>query len=146
MPRFLSPEWAAAFDAALGGVALPQPDDAGLVAAGGHFTVVQEVHGAPDGTIVVRLAAADGSLHLSIGDEPPLDGLEATGPARPADVTLSLSYEDAVALAKGELMTADALTAGRIKVRGDLSVLVASQRMLAAAQPHLTAVTATTTY
>ena len=140
MPRFLSPEWAAAFDAALAGVTVPPPgDDAGLAAADGRFTVVQEVRGVPDGDVTVVLRAADGSLHVSV--EPGIGQAEAHG-----DVAIALTYEDAVLLSRGELAAAEALTAGRIRVRGDLSVLVAGQQMLAAAQPHVQALAADTTY
>jgi hypothetical protein len=140
MPQFLSPEWVAAFDAALDGVTVPGPgEDAGLAAVDGRFTVIQEVHGAPDGDVTVALTVSDGSLHLSRPDSG-RPGAEA------ADVAISLSYEDAVALSKGELMAAEALTAGRIRVRGDLSVLVASQQMLASAQPYVQALASDTTY
>ena len=140
MPQFLSPEWVAAFDAALAGVKVPGPgEDAGLAALDGEFTVIQEVHGGPSGDLTVALTVSDGSLHLSLPDgEPP--GAEA------ADVAISLSYEDAVALSQGELVAAEALTAGRVRVRGDLSVLVASQQMLASAQPYVQALAADTTY
>jgi putative sterol carrier protein len=140
MPQFLSPEWVAAFDAALAGVTVPGPgDDAGLAAIDGRFTVIQEVHGAPTGGLTVALTVSDGTLHLS-RHEDHQPGEEA------ADVVISLSYEDAVALSKGELVAAEALTAGRVRVRGDLSVLVASQQMLASAQPYVQALTADTTY
>ena len=140
MPQFLSPEWVAAFDAALAGVTVPGPgDDAGLAAVDGRFTVIQEVHGGPTGDVTVALTVRDGTLHLSLPD-PDQPGAEA------ADVAISLAYEDAVALSKGELVAAEALTAGRVRVRGDLSVLVASQQMLASAQPYVQALTADTTY
>lgn len=140
MPQFLSPEWVAAFDAALDGVTVPGPgDDAGLAAVDGRFTVIQEVRGAPGGDVTVALTVSDGALHLSLSPDQQLA-------ADAADVAISLSYEDAVALSKGELVAAEALTAGRIRVRGDLSVLVASQQMLASAQSHVRALTADTTY
>ncbi|HEY1466015.1 MAG TPA: hypothetical protein VGF11_03090 [Acidimicrobiales bacterium] len=54
MPRFLSPEWVDAFDAALQGVALPgMGEDAGIAAADGRFTVAQQVHGGPDGEVTL---------------------------------------------------------------------------------------------
>jgi putative sterol carrier protein len=61
-------------------------------------------------------------------------------------VTIVLSYEDAARLSTGELQAADAITAGRIRVRGDLSVLVAGQAMLVAAQAHIRPLAADTTY
>jgi putative sterol carrier protein len=140
VPQFLSPEWVAAFDAALAGVKVPGPgEDAGLAALDGDFTVLQEVHGGPTGDLTVALTVSDGSLHLSLPVGEP-SGAEA------ADVAISLSYEDAVALSKGELVAAQALTEGRVRVRGDLSVLVASQQMLASAQPYVQALAADTTY
>jgi putative sterol carrier protein len=86
----------------------------------------------------VALTVSDGTLHLSLRDDPGADAA--------ADVAISLSYEDAVSLSKVELVAAEALTAGRVRVRGDLSVLVASQQMLASAQPYVRALTADTTY
>jgi hypothetical protein len=140
VPRFLSPEWAAAFDAALDDVIVPGPGpDAGLAALSGTFTVSQEVRGGPDGDVTVVLQVDAGTLHLTV--RPGLGHDDPRG-----DVALSLAYEDAAALSRGELAAAEALTAGRIRVRGDLSVLVASQQMLAAAQPYVQALSAETTY
>jgi len=139
MPRFLSPEWVAAFDTALDGVRVPGPgDDAGLGALDGTFTVAQQVRGTPDGDLTLLLAVSDGSLHLTLAG--------AGDPEPSADVSVALSYEDAAAMSAGALSPAEALTAGRIRVRGDLSVLVASQQMLAAARPHVQDLAATTTY
>lgn len=141
MPRFLSPEWVAAFNAALSDVTIAGPgDDAGLAAKDGRFTVVQEVRGGPDGDLTVVLSVIDGALRMSIVT----DGVEPE--VTRSDVSIALTYDDDVALSKGELSAAEALTAGRIRVRGDLSVLVASQQMLAAAQPYVRALTEDTTY
>jgi hypothetical protein len=139
VPRFLTAEWVAAVNGALDGVRLPAPGpDGGLAAADGRFTVAQEVRGTPDGDRVLVLQVADGALTLRID---PVDG-----PGPTADVTIALDYADAVALSKGELSTAEALTAGRIRVRGDLSVLAAGQELLRAARDHTRAVDAATTY
>ncbi|MGD0883121.1 MAG: SCP2 sterol-binding domain-containing protein [Acidimicrobiales bacterium] len=139
MPRFLTAEWVAAFNASLDGIRLPPPrPDAGLVAADGRFSVAQEVHGAPDGDLVLVLRVADGALTLGTG---PADGSDG-----PVDVTITLDYDDAVALSKGELSAAEALTAGRIRVRGDLSVLAAGQEQLRAAREHTRSLDADTTY
>ena len=139
MPRFLSPEWVDAFDAALDGVVLPEPgEDAGIAASRGRFTVAQDVHGGPDGDVTVLLTAEAGSLRVALAD--------GSDPDPRADVTIILSYQDAAALSTGELRAAEAITAGRIKVRGDLSVLAAGQAMMVAAQPHIQALAAGTTY
>ena len=142
MARFLSEEWADQFNAALVGVDLPGPDpEAGLAAADGHFSVAQEVRGAPDGDVRLLLRAEGGSLEISVE---PLGAGEPEGDRR-AGVTIALSYEDAAALSQGELTAADALNGGRVRVRGDLAVLVAGQRLLAAAQREV-AGRLTTTY
>ncbi len=86
------------------------------------------------------LQAADGTLTFSLrplGESPPTDEV---------DVTIALGYTDAVALSRGELSPAEALTGGRIRVRGDLSVLVAGQELLTTAREHTRAVDAETTY
>jgi hypothetical protein len=149
--RFLSPAWAEEFNAALEGVAVPGPGpEAGLGATGGRFTVVQEIHGTPDGDVRLTLRVDDGALHL---DLQPDDGGHPQGPAGTApsdggrtDVTIALSYEDAAAMSKGELTPAEALNTGRIRVRGDLSVLVAAQEMLNAARTSTQQVSASTSY
>ena len=139
MPRFLSPEWVDAFDAALQGVVLPDPgEDPGIAASDGRFTVAQAVHGGPDGEVTLLLTADAGSLRMALVD--------GAGPDVRPDVTIVVSYQDAAALSTGELRAADAITAGRIKVRGDLSVLAAGQAMLVAAQPHIQSLAAATTY
>ncbi len=152
MARFLSSSWAAEVNAALESAGGCGSDpEGGLATVDGTFTVVQEVRGAPDGDVRVILRVTDGAMELSLeeaahvpdvadhgGDEP--DGREP-------DVTIVTSYDDAVAMSKGELAPAEALNAGRIRVRGDLSVLVAAQQMLMAARAHTQAVlSSTTTY
>lgn len=139
MPRFLTPEWVAAVNAALDGVTLPEPGpEAGLAAADGRFTVAQEVRDTPDGDVRLVLRAAEGAIALELR---PLDASEV-----PAEVTIALGYEDAAALSAGRLSPAEALTAGRIRVRGDLSVLAAGQDLLAAAREYTRALDAATTY
>ena len=54
-----------------------------------------------------------------------------------SNVTVVLAYADALAIARGELHPADALAAGRVRVRGELSVLVAGQAILNAASAAL---------
>jgi len=143
VPRFLTPAWVEGFNAALVGVELPPPGpDAGLAAADGQFSVAQEVRGTPDGDVRLVLRTADGTLALAVGPlgDRPVDG------ADPVDVTIALGYDDAAALAQGHLSTAEALTAGRVRVRGDLSVLVAGQELLSAAREHTRTLDAETTY
>jgi putative sterol carrier protein len=130
MARFLSPEWVAELNAALEGVPLPDPGpDAGLAMADGHVTVVQEVHGTPDGDVRLVMRIDAGAVHLSLGADPDQDD----GDPAPT-VTIAISYQDAAAMSQGELSPAEALNAGRIRVRGDLAALAASQQVLIGAR------------
>jgi len=51
--------------------------------------------------------------------------------------TMVLGYAEALAMARGDLDPADALAAGRVRVRGDLAALVAGQEVLAQAAARL---------
>jgi hypothetical protein len=146
MARFLSPLWVEELNAALEGAVLPDPaPDAGPALVEGKVTVVQDVHGSPDGDVrlVMRIEAGTIRLHLAAGPGRTGDGSgDDSGDA--ANVTIALSYEDAAAMSKGELTPAEALNAGRIRVRGDLSALAASQQLLSAARSGAGALPPTT--
>lgn len=137
MARYLSPEWVQNFDAALGALDLSEAIAAAasgsLAAADGAFTVAQVVSGVPSDVsagqeVRVVLTVAEGRAHLAFDP----DGPSGTAPAT-ATATIALGYADALALALGRLDPADALAAGRVRVRGDLAALVAGQQVLAAA-------------
>jgi hypothetical protein len=149
MARFLTQEWIDEFNAALDGVVLEHPGTNDEHATGKRdFVVVEEVHDAPDGDLRVTLHADGGRLRLSRAD-PPGSGDSSDGGSRDdegADVTIVLCYRDAVALSAGELTPAEAVGAGRIRVRGDLAVLASAHSMLDAARERTAGVSATTTY
>ena len=130
MVRFLSDEWVGAFNAALMGVELTEvADGSSIRAESGRFSVEQDVTGVPGraesaGPLRVLLSVEAGTVTLSATD----------GEAEAhADVVVTLSYEDAAALSRGELDPTQALGTGRVHVRGDLSVLVAGQGILSSA-------------
>lgn len=133
MARFLSPGWVEEWNVAL--ESRPSPDqepDTGPAMPVGLVTVVQEVHGAPEGDIRLVMTIDDGSVHFELGAAAGADGEEAggrDGPGAVADVTIVVAYDDAAAMSRGTV-PAQALTAGLIRVRGDLSVLVATQQVL----------------
>jgi hypothetical protein len=143
MARYLSPEWVQSFDAALSALDLSDAVAAAatgsLAAADGAFSVAQLVSGVPadvagggegsESEVSVVLSVAEGRAHLA------LDGDGAL--AARATATIALGYADALALALGRLDPADALAAGRVRVRGDLAALVAGQEVLAAAATRL---------
>jgi hypothetical protein len=148
--RFLSQEWARQYNETLAGTMGPAPDpDAGLAAADGRFTVAQEVRGTPDGDVRLLVVADAGELRFEVG---PLDGADhrpdvgGDGAEGAADVTIVVSYADAAAMSRGELTPAEALNGGRIRVRGDLSVLVAGQRLVEDARRRVEALAEVTTY
>ena len=141
MPRYLSPEWVQAFNAALAGLDLREAIAAAgagsLTASGGTFRIAQIVTGspggAPDGTV-----SADGTVSTLLTVEDGRITLETAPPgSRGADVTIVVSYDDAFAIARGALDPADALAAGRVRIRGELAVLVAGQTVLNAAAAAL---------
>ena len=65
----------------------------------------QIVTGGPDGEVCTTLRVCDGHLTMSAGDD------------ADAEVTVRLSWDDAVAMAAGELATTDASAAGRVRIR-----------------------------
>jgi hypothetical protein len=132
MPRFLTSAWVDELNAALEGVSLPDHGpDAGLAMSDGRVTVVQEVHGTPDGDVRLVMTIDADTVHLELDVDPQRAGAAGTEPAQPApNVTIVLSYADAAAMSQGQLTPAEALNAGRIRVRGDLATLAASQQML----------------
>ena len=134
MARFLSGAWIDAFNEAVAGVeVLPPGADAGLATRDGAFALCQVVTGGPDDEVRTTLSVRDGRARMTPGD----DG---------ADVTIRLSWDDAVAMAGGSLAPGEAIAAGRVRVRGDLSVLAEAQVVLAALAPHLEALRASTDY
>jgi len=139
--RFLTPEWIAGFNAALAGVELTDLGAGSVRAASGRWRVEQAVSGVPGRSV------EDGPLRVVLCVEPDRISLAEAGPSdEPADVVIALGYEDAAAVARGELDPAQALAAGRVRVRGDLSVLVAGQAVLAAAAARMTSLQAETTF
>lgn len=143
--RFLSSEWVDAFNKALAGsdysqnISLAGADS--LTASGGTFRVSQEVYDLPDGSnIRVTLVVDRDTVMMT------MDDADSTDTQSLSDVTVSLSYENAASLSRGELNPAEALAAGLIRVRGDLSVLLSAQRLLSDTTEKLVDLQASTTY
>ncbi len=148
MARYLSPEWVGSFDAALRTLDLSDvvaaAGEGSLAAADGTFSVVQVVTGVPTAAAAETTSAGTGAVAataearvvLSVADGTARLALDPTGELT-GTATIVLGYADAVAMARGELDPADALAAGRVRVRGDLAALVAGQDVLAAAAARL---------
>jgi len=158
MPPYLSPEWVRAFNHALAGLDLSDAVAAAgagsLTVAQGTFSVAQVVTGGPDGLAApgaaasagsagsARSAGSAGSAGSTVRTVLTVDGgrltlVEDPTGAIDSNVTMVLTYDDALAIARGSLHPADALAAGRVRVRGELSVLVAGQAVLNAASTAL---------
>jgi hypothetical protein len=124
--RFLGPAWVEAFNDALADVVITPPGpEAGLAVRDGRFSMGQVVTGGPEGDVRTTLRVLEGRVTMTGADE------------GDAEVTIRLTWADAVAMAAGELSPGEAIAAGRVRVRGDLSVLAEAQAVLAAVQPHL---------
>jgi SCP-2 sterol transfer family len=137
MARYLSPEWVDTFNAALATVNLTEAmavaGEGSLAASDGRVVVEQVISDVPSEgagqpeTVRTVLVIAEGSASLV---------RNPTEHVRP-HVSILLGYPDALAMARGLLDPADALAAGRVRVRGELAVLVAVQSVLAAAAQEL---------
>lgn len=126
MARFLSPEWVDAFNDAMADVALAPPGpEAGLAVRDGRFSMCQVVTGGPEGDVRTTLRVDAGRMSITGSED------------AEAAVTIRLTWADAVAMAAGELTPGEAIAAGRVRVRGDLSVLAEAQSVLVAVQAQL---------
>lgn len=130
--KYLSPEWMAAAGRALAA-------DPALAAVLGdlHLTIEQHITDGPDGDVVWHVAVAGGRVALTPGPAPA---------DAPADLRFTTDYATAAAVATGELAAQRAFVEGRLRVGGDLSLLTAHHRTLAAVDDALAPVRAETSY
>jgi putative sterol carrier protein len=108
--QFLSDDYMEAATAALGADAAFGNATAN-VSLGIQFQVTE----APEGEVAYYLTIGNGSAEM------------ATGTLEGADVTIASSYETAVSLSKGDLNTQMAFMTGKIKVSGNMAVLMMNQ-------------------
>lgn len=117
--KFLSPEWAEALKAAL------NANEDFRKAATGQKATIQQVITTADGETHYWIRIEDGSIDLGVGD------------AEGADATINQSYETAVALAKSELSAVTAYMIGKIKIAGNMGLLLGLQGALAQLPPAM---------
>jgi hypothetical protein len=124
--NYLSPDWFERIGAAAGEEAAPLR----------HATLVLQhvVTGGPDGEVWYHVRLSPGAVEI------------VRGPALHPHVTFAEDYATAAAIARGTLSAPAALLAGRIRLGGDLSALLAHQDVLAAEDPIPAAIRAETTY
>jgi putative sterol carrier protein len=101
VPRYLSPEWIEALDAAL----------ASSVFAPGAPVVIQQIVG-------------DDAWYVAVADG---RGRVAGGRHDAPTVTFAQDASTAAAIAEGRLSAQQAFMSGRLRVRGDLAALAAAQ-------------------
>ena len=104
--RFLSEEWAHAVMNAV------NSDPTFAAAAGTAHARIQQAIKTADGEVHYWTTLEDGRLGLGVGD---LDN---------TDVTITQSYETAVGLAKREINPVTAFMMGKIKVDGNMGMLM----------------------
>lgn len=88
--------------------------DRGLATAtaGARVTVQQVVTGGPSGDVRYWVRVDDGRVEVGPGD------------AEHPDATVTQSYETAAAVCRGELAVEQALLEGRVRLSGDVPVLL----------------------
>jgi hypothetical protein len=99
---------------------------------GGSQTASAGVGGAPSPAALDKMRSLDGLMKMVVTGE--ASGVWAVGfklgpgeiPAEPT-TTISLSAEDAAAMERGELNPMEAFMAGRIKVAGDMTLMMQMQ-------------------
>jgi putative sterol carrier protein len=110
--KFLSEEWAEALKAAL------NTDEAFRTAAGSSSARIQQVITQDAEETRYWIVVAGGGIDMGIGD---LDTVDAT---------ITESYESAVALSKGELNAVTAFMTGKIRIAGNMAMLLGLQAAL----------------
>jgi putative sterol carrier protein len=111
--KFLSPEWAEQVKDAL------NADEAFRSAAATSSARLLQVITGPDGETRYWITIGEGAIDMGLG------ALEDP------DATVSQSYDTAVALARSELSPVTAFMTGKIKVQGNMGLLLGLQGALA---------------
>ena len=111
--KFLSEGWAEALKHEL------NQSDAFRQAAAGQKATIQQVITGGDGDTHYWITIADGQIDLGVGD---VEG---------EDATITQSYDSAAALAKGELSPITAFMTGKLKIGGNMGLILGLQGALA---------------
>ena len=117
--KFLSDGWAEALKQEL------NQSDAFRQAAAGQKATIQQVITGGDGDTHYWITIADGEIDLGVGD---VEG---------EDATITQSYDSAAALAKGELSPVTAFMTGKLKIAGNMGLILGLQGVLAQLPPAM---------
>jgi len=128
MARFLSPEW---FEE----VKRATPPGEGQADGADPLVLQQVVTGTPEGEVRYVVIVARSRVPR----------IEAAGGAEP-DLTITVDWPTACAVAQGAVSTQQALMEGRLRVRGNLSLLAGRLTELNGIDPVPAEVRRTTTY
>jgi putative sterol carrier protein len=109
---FLSPEWADALKEQL------NANEAFAQASAGQHASIQQVISHDDGETRYWITIDDGAIDMGVGDV-----------AEP-DATITESYDTAVQLAKNELSAVVAFMTGKIKIAGNMGLMLSLQGAL----------------
>ncbi len=111
--RFLSDEWAQALKAELN-----ESEEFRRAASGQHATIQQVITGG-GGDTHYWITIEDGRIDLGVGD---VEG---------EDATITQSYDSAAGLARGELSPVTAFMTGKLKIAGNMGLILGLQGALA---------------
>lgn len=111
--KFLSPEWAQALKTEL------NASDEFRRAAAGQRAAIQQVITQGEHDTHYWITIVDGQIDLGVGD------VEAP------DATITQSYGSAAALARGELSPVTAFMTGKLKIAGNMGMILGLQGALA---------------
>ena len=111
--KFLSDAWADALKTEL------NESEAFQRAAAGQRATIQQVITQPSGDTHYWISIVDGRIDLGVGD------VDAP------DATITQSYDSAAALAKGELSPVTAFMTGKLKIAGNMGMILGLQGALA---------------
>ncbi len=128
MPEFLTEAWFEALAAALESLPATASSHEGAGLALGQI-----VTGAPEGSAVT--AGQDGEVRYTIVLRDDGTASLVRGTTAGADVVLVEDFPTAAAVASGTSSVSDMLSAGKIKLSGDVRALLAAGDMLAAIAP-----------
>jgi putative sterol carrier protein len=110
--KFLSEEWAEALKAEL------NRDAAFQQAASGKKATIQQIITGDGDPAHYWITIVDGTIDLGVGD---IEG---------EDATITQSYDSAAALARGELSPVTAFMTGKLKVAGNMGMILGLQGAL----------------
>ncbi|MGZ4133224.1 MAG: SCP2 sterol-binding domain-containing protein [Actinomycetota bacterium] len=110
--KFLSTEWVDTLTTTLNG------SQEFTQAAGGKTATIQQIITSSEGDTHYWTTISDGSIAMGVGD------------SESADATITQSYDTAVALAKRELSPVTGFMMGKIKIAGNMGLVLGLQGVL----------------